>query len=150
MGKLIRKAWAKILGITLIAVGLVDIAYYMEWINFGLVEPGSMLYVGVLFSVGILLVWKSPVGTEIPTLKKDPNIFVDLLREKLIGVLVLLLLFSEYYLATVPDVFTFLGDNIFPWVGITNSLGHGILTLLLGIIAFYDPYKKRVHLTPYG
>jgi hypothetical protein len=141
---IIEKAWAKILAIGLIALGIIDLIFYFSEgsVNFlNWMAPGSLVYVMILFIIGIFLVWKRPVQGDAGT--QVFNIF----REKLVGVLILMLLFFEYYLATNPA--TFLGENILYYVGITNYLGHGILTIILGIIVFYDPYKRIVGLTPY-
>ena len=140
----IETAWAKILATGLIAVGVIDMIFYFSEgsVNFlNWIEPGTLYYVLILFIIGIFLVWKEPIQGQIGS-KKAFNIF----REKLIGMLIISLLFFEYYLATNPG--TLLGD-IFPFVGITNHLGHGILTILLGIVAFWDPYPRVVGLTGY-
>jgi len=122
-------------GAILIFIGVVNlIFFYGTKIDFwNWFKPGSPIYVAIIFFVAIFLVWESPV-------KRESGKIVRVSRGKLIGVLILIILFSEYYIKAVPQEDLF--KDLFSLIGI-GSLGHGIIMILLGIFAIFDPSHKR-------
>jgi uncharacterized membrane protein HdeD (DUF308 family) len=119
-------------GIILIFMGIVNLFFFygakIDFLNW--FKPGSPAYVSVIFFAAIFLVWEYK--------KRGVREMGDH-RGKFIGVLILMMLFLDYYLKSVS--YEYLFRDLFSLIEI-GSLGHGIIMIVLGIFAIFDPSQR--------